>query len=94
MAITNQTKRAVMTMAWGLFREAQEGEEPRTFADALSSAWAWIKGLAKAQARFWKRQGKRAASLTAPSAICSRYGSTAYVGGRRSVAYLTAVIGT
>lgn len=32
MAITNQTKRAVMTMAWGLFREAQEGEEPRTFA--------------------------------------------------------------
>ncbi|ODT87801.1 hypothetical protein [Phenylobacterium sp. SCN 70-31] len=39
---TNETRREVMATAWGLFR----ADPARTFADALTGAWRWVKGAA------------------------------------------------
>lgn len=39
---TNETRREIMALAWGLFR----ADPARTFADALAGAWRWIKGHA------------------------------------------------
>lgn len=42
MNTTNETRREVMALAWGLFR----ADPVRTFADALAGAWRWVKGRA------------------------------------------------
>ena len=88
MSITNETRRSVMKVAWGLFREAMRAGESRTFADALAGAWRWVKKLAAMKRRSWSNGGG-----VARSAIGRRYGAAAYVGGRSSTAYLAARVG-
>ena len=89
MQITNETRRSVMKVAWSLFREAAKEGDPRAFADALVGAWRWIKKLVAMKRPTWSRGGG-----VARSAIGRRYGAAAYVGGRSSVAYLAARVGS
>ncbi|WP_339929488.1 hypothetical protein [uncultured Brevundimonas sp.] len=89
MQTTNETRRSVMKIAWSLFREAMTAGDPRSFADALAGAWRWIKKLAMMKRPNWSRGGG-----IARSAIGRRYGAAAYIGGRSSVAYLAARVGS
>ena len=96
MQITNETRRSVMKVAWGLFREAAKASEARTFADALSGAWRFVKRMAAMKKPAWmKATGGRIElrSPIAPSAVGRRYGGAAYVGGRSSQAYMAACAG-
>lgn len=88
MTTAANTRRTVMNVAWSLFREAAKAGEARTFADALTGAWRWVKKLATAKRPTWS-----ARAGVARSAVVSRYGASAFVGGRSSQAYLTARIG-
>jgi hypothetical protein len=88
MKTTTETRRSVMTVAWCLFRTAADAGEPRSFADALSGAWRWVKKLATVKRTSWSR-----GSGVARSAVVRHYGAGAFVGGRSSQAYLTALIG-
>jgi hypothetical protein len=88
MTTAQETRRRVMTVAWSLFREAAKGGEPRSFADALTGAWRWVKRLAKAKP-FAVRNG----SLIARSAVARHYGAAAFVGGRSSHAYAASQMG-
>jgi hypothetical protein len=88
MTTANNTRRDVMNIAWSLFREAAKSGEPRTFADALTGAWRWLKKLATMKRPAWSNS-----SGVARSAVVSRYGASAFVGGRSSQAYLTARVG-
>jgi hypothetical protein len=65
MNTTNQTRREIMKLAWGLFRAEANGPNPRTFADALAGAWRWIKGAAArlAAAPRWT-QGTQARTVS------------------------------
>ena len=58
MKTTNQTRRDVMQLAWGLFRSALNSTDPRTFADALTGAWRWVKNAAKRVAPAWAKGGQ------------------------------------
>lgn len=89
MTTATETRRSVMKVAWSLFREAAKAGERRAFADALAGAWRWIKKLATTKRPTWSRAGG-----VARSAIGRRYGAAAYVGGRSSVAYLAARVGS
>jgi hypothetical protein len=42
MKTTNEIRREIMDLAWGLFR----ADRSRGFADALAGAWRWMKGRA------------------------------------------------
>lgn len=96
MQITNEIRRSVMKVAWGLFREAATSGEPRTFADTLSGAWRFIKRVAAAKKPAWMKAKTGHVELRSPiarSAIGRHYGRAAYVGGRSSHAYMTACAG-
>jgi hypothetical protein len=43
----------IMDLAWGLYRAELNGPCPRTFANALSGAWAWTKRQAAAAKPAW-----------------------------------------
>lgn len=73
--------RSVMQVAWGLYRDGD-----RTFANALAGAWVFMKRLKAAKPVFRSRRGDR-------SAVVETMRGQAFVGGRRSAAYLTAVCG-
>ena len=81
----------VMTLAWGLYRDATGA---RTFADALRSAWAFIKKVGQTKlAKALRRGGNVFLADTIKSPIRARYGARASVGGRNSANYLTARVG-
>lgn len=88
--------RQIMNVAWGLFREADNATEPRTFADALAGAWRFIKRLNATPCRLARqlRAGghvQMAATISSP--VRRFYGAKAVVGGRSSVAYLAGRMG-
>jgi anti-sigma factor ChrR (cupin superfamily) len=58
MKTTNQTRRDVMQVAWGLFRSDANSANPRSFADALTGAWRWVKNLAKLAVPAWAKGGQ------------------------------------
>ncbi|WP_269514902.1 hypothetical protein [Brevundimonas subvibrioides] len=90
MTTTNQTRRHVMNMAWGLYREAvAQGDRLYTFPQALAGAWRFVKRLAAAKPRI---QFNR--SLVARSAVGRHYGTRAYVGGQSSFAYQASAMGS
>jgi hypothetical protein len=96
MQITNETRRSVMKVAWSLFREAAKAQDPRTFADALSGAWRFIKRMAAAKKPAWMKSNSGRVELRSPiagSAVARRYGGAAFVGGRSSHAYLASCAG-
>ena len=89
MTTMNETRRRVMTMAWGLYRDAvAQGDRLYTFAMALAGAWRFIKRLAAAKPRMQLNR-----SLVAHSAVGRYYGSRAYHGGRGSHTYQASVMG-
>lgn len=93
---TNETRRIVMKLAWSLFREAAKSGEARTFADALSGAWRFIKRLATTRKPAWMKAKGGRVELRSPlprSAVARRYGAAAFVGGRSSHAYAAACAG-
>lgn len=65
MKTTNETRREIMDLAWGLFRAEVNGPNPRTFADALAGAWRWVKRTAAnlAAAPHWA-QGSHARTVS------------------------------
>lgn len=88
--------RQIMTVAWGLFREAGDTTEPRTFADALAGAWRFIKRLTATPCRLARQLragGHVLMADTIASPVRRFYGAMALVGGRGSVAYLASRIG-
>lgn len=97
MHTTNETRRSVMTVAWSLFREAAKVGQSRTFSDALSGAWRWVKRLHAVRPAWMRgKGGPRTVVLRspiAPSAIARRHGATAFAGGRSSHAYQAACMG-
>lgn len=93
---TTETRRRVMTLAWSLFREAAKSGAARTFADALSGAWRFIKRLAATKKPAWMKARGGVIQLRSPiarSAVARHYGAAAFVGGRSSHAYAAACAG-
>lgn len=92
---TNETRRSVMNMAWGLFREAvATGDRRYTFAQALAGAWRFMKRLAAMKPLSSRaRNGVVHFSSTIRSPIIQRQGRRAFAGGRGSAVYLTARMG-
>ncbi len=89
MTTTNETRRRVMTMAWGLYREAvAQGDRLYTFAKALAGAWRFIKRLAAAKPLIQLNR-----SMVARSAVGRYYGSRAFHGGRGSHAHQASAMG-
>lgn len=84
--------RRVMTLAWGLFRDPTER---RTFSDALRGAWRFITRMAKPSRLAQRLRAGGAVSLkdTLRSPVRRAHGANAFVGGRGSMAYLTARVG-
>ena len=89
MTTANETRRHVMNMAWGLYRDAVfAGDRLYTFPQALAGAWRFMKRAAAS-----KPTVPTFRSPVARSPIAHRYGRAAFVGGRGSAAYLTARVG-
>lgn len=89
MTTANETRRHVMNMAWGLYRDAAcAGDRLYTFAQALAGAWRFMKRLAASRPALPAFR-----SPVARSPIARRYGRAAFVGGRASATYLTARVG-
>lgn len=89
--------RQIMTVAWGLFREASTTAESRTFADALAGAWRFIKRLTATPCRLARQLragGHVQMADTIASPVRRFYGAKTHVGGRGSVAYLAARVGS
>ena len=70
MTVTNQTRREIMSLAWGLYRSDQgPGRGNRSFADALAGAWRFHKRQAASKPPRWARgRGPRIVHFT-PSAV-------------------------
>lgn len=97
MQITNETRRSVMKVAWALFREAATNGIARPFCDALAGAWRFIKRMAAAKKPSGIIANGGCLEFRSPlvrSPIARRYGAMARVGGRSSLAYLTARVGS
>lgn len=84
--------RRVMTLAWGLFRDPAER---RSFSEALRGAWRFITRMAKTSRLAQRLRAGGAVRLkdTLRSPIQQAHGAKAFVGGRASMAYLTARVG-
>ena len=98
MNTTTQTRRDVMTMAWGLYRAELKGSNPRTFADALAGAWRWIKKSAAraVEAAAWmaRNAGQEVAFRSMIRSPIRRAMSGPYAASRaRSAGYVTSTIG-
>lgn len=57
--------RSLMELAWGLYRAELNGPTPRTFANALSGAWRFMKRQATLAAPKW-------ATMTGPRHVAFR----------------------
>lgn len=73
--------RSIMMAAWGLYRDGG-----RTFSEALKGAWRVVRGCQKMRVQRFGRSAVRSSTV-------ERFGASAFVGGRRSAAYLTARVG-
>lgn len=98
MNTTTETRRDVMTLAWGLYRAELKGSNPRTFADALAGAWRWIKASAaraiEAGAWIARAAGRTVAFKSMLQSPIRRSLSGPYANSRaRSAGYLTSTIG-
>jgi hypothetical protein len=89
----------VMLLAWGLYRAELNGPSPRTFADALTGAWRWMKGnTARAGEQPRWAQGSRPRTVSfgtmLQSPIRRSMAGQAYAGTRAAEAgYLTSIMG-
>lgn len=97
MKTTNETRRTVMSLAWGLFRAELNGPAPRTFADALAGAWRFLKRQAERAAPAWAKGSKARQIRFAPvvsSPIARTLSGQSYAGVRAaSAGFLTSRIG-
>ena len=85
--------RDVMETAWSLYRAELRGPSPRTFANALAGAWAWVKGRAAravSNAAFLRRhRGGVAFGSLIGSPIRRSLGSAPHAGDRFRTACAT-----
>lgn len=91
---TNETRREIMATAWALFR----ADPARTFANALTGAWRWIKGRAARAAdnAAWARRnaGRTVAFGSLIASPIRRAMTGPYTGDRtRSAGYVTSAVG-
>ncbi len=65
--------RRIMRLAWGLYRSDLDSTHPRTFSDARSGAWRWIRGEAArmVEAAAWARKIKARGGQLSPELIRS-----------------------
>lgn len=89
----------VMHLAWSLYRAELNGPSPRTFSDALTGAWRWMKGnVARAAQQPRWAQGSRPRTVSfgtmLQSPIRRSMTGQAFSGVRAAEAgYLTSIMG-
>ena len=94
MTTTNETRREVMTAAWGLVR----ADPARSFADALTGAWRWVRNSAArvAEAAAWmaRNAGHEVAFRSMIRSPIRRALAGPYAACRaRSAGYVTSIVG-
>lgn len=89
--------RSLMELAWGLYRAELKGPTPRTFADALSGAWRFMKRQATLAPPKWAiMTGPRHVSFGSmlQSPIRRSLRGEPYAGARaRAAGYYTSMVG-